>query len=108
MTGDILNGSARNGTVNGTSYVYLRLSDGARHSNVHMAATVIESMLGDIALEPDKRDQAVYFFALPEDIDPAGAKKIISALVTKAYIDEAWQDAAAGAALTPPDSQPEN
>ncbi len=77
------------------SYLYLRLSAGARHSQVSMAASVIETMLGTVRLENDIRDNSVYCIALPEEIDDAQATRIISALVTEPYIDEAWRKEAA-------------
>lgn len=73
------------------SYVYLRLSADARLSKISAAAAVIENMLGAVTLESDTRDASVYCFALPSEIDDTQAKRIISALVTEPYIDEAWK-----------------
>lgn len=75
-----------------TAYVYLRLSDGARHSQIDLAATVIEDMLGTVTLEKDGRDNTVYCFALPPDIDATQGKQLISTLVTRSYIDEVWMN----------------
>lgn len=80
------------------TYVYLRLSADARHSKVDFDA--IES-LAAAPLQHDRRDPSVYFFALPDDIHPASAHKIISDLVTTPHIDEAWHDSESPAVITP-------
>lgn len=72
-----------------TTYVYLRLSPDTRHSQVDFEE--IEALAGgagSITITPDARDHTVYSFALPQDID---ATRLISALVIKPYIDEAWK-----------------
>ncbi len=71
------------------TYVYLRLSAGARHSQVDFDE--IEELAESAELQHDGRDDSVYVLAVPGDIDPSDANKIISALVTKSYIDEAWK-----------------
>ena len=80
--------------------VYLRLAAGVRHSQVDFAA--IEDLAWQAPLQHDLRDPSVYFFALPAEIDAASATRIVSALATKPYIDEAWQQSGGSTALMPP------
>lgn len=70
------------------SYVYLRLSAGVRHSQLDFEE--LEALAGGAALQNDSRDRSVYFFALPEEIDPSSANRIISSLVIQPHIEEAW------------------
>lgn len=72
------------------TYVYLRLSAGARHSQVDFDE--IEDLADSAELQNDGRDDSLYVLAVPGDIESSHANKIISALVTKSYIDEAWTD----------------
>ena len=83
-----------------TSYVYLRLSAGTRQSQVDFSA--IEALAASAPLQNDVRDPSVYFFALPQDIDESSAHRIISALVTTPYIDEAWRNDSVPAGFMPP------
>lgn len=81
------------------THVYLRLSAGALHSQVDFDE--IETLTGgpgSITIEQDIRDDSVYSFILPRDID---ATRLISALTLKAYVDEAWQEAGISTTLTP-------
>jgi len=85
------------------THVYLRLSAGVRHSQVDFAE--IEKLAGGhgaVSIQPDARDTSVYCLVLPHEIDRAQATRIISALVTTSYIDEAWQEKAkpAGPSVT--------
>jgi len=83
------------------SFVYLRLRQDARHSQVDFEA--IEALADSSPLQNDTRDPSVYFFALPQDIDESSANRIISALVTTPYIDEAWKnDAVSAPQIRPP------
>ena len=85
------------------AYVYLRLAAGARHSQVDFDQ--IEQLADKSALQNDRKDQSVYFFALPQDIDDAQANRIISALVTMPHIDEAWKNESM--AILPPAPGPD-
>lgn len=74
-------------------HVYLRLSAGARHSQVDFER--IESLAGGpgtVTIRPDSRDGSVYSFALPRDADPAQAVRIVSALAATPHIDEVWHE----------------
>ena len=77
-------------THNNTSFVYLRLKPGIRHSQVDFEE--IESLANSPKLETDDRDPSVFYFALPEDIELSDANRIVSSLAIKSYIDEAWAD----------------
>ncbi|GEM_PF-3548115 len=73
------------------TYVYLRLSAGARHSQVDFEE--IERLAGGpgtVLIQKDARDASIYCLVLPHEIDPAQANRIVSALATTPYIDEAW------------------
>lgn len=86
------------------TYVFLRLSPDTRHSQVDFEE--IERLaggVGSITITPDQRDNTVYSFALPQAVD---ATRLISALATKSYIDEAWKKDG-GAIITPPQARPE-
>ncbi|MCB9990925.1 MAG: hypothetical protein H6867_06050 [Rhodospirillales bacterium] len=72
------------------SYVYVRLSDGARPSQIDLAAAVLEDFIGAVTLEKDGRDNTVYCVPLPADLSETHRKQIISTLVTRSFIDEAW------------------
>lgn len=83
-----------------TTYVFLRLSAGVRHSQVDFEE--IERLAGAVSIRPDARDTSVYCLVLPQEIDGAQANRIVSALVTTGYIDEAWQETAKLSAATAP------
>ena len=70
--------------------LFLRLADNARHSQVDFDE--IERLANSATLQHDGRDYSVYYLSLPKDFDAASANQLISTLVTKPYIDEAWLD----------------
>ncbi len=82
------------------SHVYLRLSANARHSQIDFDE--IEGLADNAELHHDGKDYLLYSLALPGDLQPADANRIISALVTKPYIDEAWTDSKVTAEIKPP------
>ena len=73
--------------------LFLRLADNARHSQVDFDE--IEQLADCATLKHDGRDYSVYYLSLPADFDTASANSLISTLVTKPYIDEAWLDGSA-------------
>lgn len=78
-----------------TTHVFLRLSAGVRHSQIDFDE--IEKLAGGpgaVSIRPDARDHSVYCLVLPQEIDNAQANRIISALVTTGYFDEAWRGSA--------------